>query len=268
MKNKTIKRMIRGAAVLLAVFCAFSANSHAEDYTTKDITVLIPGIKVVYNGDEEPLSAEPFIYENRVYMPLDAVSKMMGSEITLDPNSPYIYISRPGSEPLKIDDSKGYDYVRDSLSKPYDSYEDDEAQKEIERLKYELAKEKKKNDMLSGDYDDDDDDEDLDDLEDDIRDDYDRYTKGDKTLEFDIKLSWSSGDVKVKMEGDFDRNDSGYWDERDKSEFRDYIEDICEDIIDEFKEDVRVYVEDEDNDDLARYDYDYSDKDLDVDYEK
>ena len=268
MKNKAMKRIISKASLLVMLSCMFSAGSYAQEYTTKDITVMIPGIKLIYNGEQEQLSAEPFIYENRVYLPLDAVSKMMGSEITLDPDRPYIYISRPGSKPIEIDRSKGYDYVQESLSRPYDSYEDDKEQKEMERLKYELAKERKKNEILSGDYGDYDEDEDLDDIEDEIRDDYDRYTKGDKVLEFDIKLSWSSGDVKVKMEGDFDKGDSGYWDKRDKYEFRDYIEDICRDITRELKEDVRVYVEDEEGDDLARYNYDYSDKDIDVDYER
>ena len=87
------------------------------------------------------------------------------------------------------------------------------------------------------------------DLEDKLDDDYDKYTKGYGTLKFNYDLSErSNGDIKVKMTGDFDRTTS-YWSKRDSSDFRAFIEDtICDEIDDEFKEDIQIYIYDEDDD--------------------
>ncbi|MFZ5968839.1 MAG: stalk domain-containing protein [Bacillota bacterium] len=111
------------------------------------------------------------------------------------------------------------------------------------------------------------DDDDLDDMESTLEDDYDRHTNNGRTMEFTYSLRYlSNDDIEVEMDGDFSRS-SSYWSSRNKSDFRDFILDICKEIDKDFNEDIKVIVYDSSNYRIAEYSYDDSDNDIDGDYD-
>lgn len=208
---------------------------------SKSITAYFSNIKVSLNGKTINFSNEPFIYGGTVYVPLRDVSESLGVNVAWDDRSKTVYMHN--------DSSLGYNN---------NSYE-------IEILKNQL---KAKDDEIRRLKNDDDDNDDLDDVEDKLDDDYDEYSKGYRTLTFNYDLSErSNGDIKVTMTGDFERS-SSYWSKRNDSKFRDFIEDtVCDEIDDEFKEDMDIYVYDEDDKKCAEYEYDYSDREIEEKYE-
>ncbi|QXM06758.1 stalk domain-containing protein [Crassaminicella indica] len=104
--------------------------------------------------------------------------------------------------------------------------------------------------------------DDLDDLEDDLERHFDDHTNNGKTMRFDrYDLTEYSDEIRVKIYSDFDRKDS-IWKNRDKSDFRDFIEDICGRIDKDYNKDIKVYVYDKDDDDLAKYTYDDGDNEI------
>ncbi|PAB56327.1 stalk domain-containing protein [Anaeromicrobium sediminis] len=140
-------------------------------------------------------------------------------------------------------------------------YDDDDDQ--IKKYTYDYNDER-----LYEDDDDDDIDDKLNSVENDLEDDYEDYTIGSKTLEFS-KFSLkqkSNDDIECKIYAKFDK-DSDDWKDRDKEDFREFVEKVCDDITDEVDEDVDVLVYDEDNDKIAEYEYDENDNDLEKVYE-
>lgn len=107
------------------------------------------------------------------------------------------------------------------------------------------------------------DDMDVDDVEDKLNDEYKEYTKGDHDLEFDYDLTEYTSKIRVEMEGEnFDRT-SSKWDDRDDSDFEDFIEDIAEEVNDVFDDkNVEIEIYDDDNDRTAEYFYDEDDDDF------
>ncbi|WP_099190901.1 copper amine oxidase N-terminal domain-containing protein [Tepidibacter mesophilus] len=235
-----MKKRILCLTFILTLICGTLAFSSGY---SKSITAYFYNIKVSLNGKTLNFSNEPFIYGGNVYVPLRDISEGLGVNVAWDDRNKTVYIHNDSS-----------------LGNTNSSYE-------IEMLKNQLKAKDAEIDRLKND-DDDDDDEDLEDLEDKLNDDYDEYTKGYGTLEFDYDLSQlSNDDIKVKMTGDFERT-SRYWSDRDYSEFRDFIEDkVCDEITDEFREDIQIYIYDEDDKKCAEYEYDYSDRELDKEYE-
>lgn len=235
-----MKKRILCLTFILTLLCSTLAFSSGY---SKSITAYFSNIKVSLNGKTLNFSNEPFIYGGNVYVPLRDVSESLGVNVAWDDRSNTVYMHN--------DSSLGYT----------------NSSSEIEMLKNQLKAKDAEIDRLKND-DDDDDDDDIDDLEDKLNDDYDKYTKGYKDLKFEYNLSQrSNDDIKVKMTGDFDRT-SRYWSDRDDSDFRDFIEDkVCDEITDEFREDIQIYIYDEDDDRCAEYEYDYSDRDLEKKYE-
>ncbi|SHK48167.1 copper amine oxidase N-terminal domain-containing protein [Tepidibacter formicigenes] len=229
-----MKRKILALSLIILLF--LSGFAFGSGYNKK-ITAYFYNIKVSLNGKSIDFANEPFIYEDTTYVPLRDISESLGVNVYWDNQSKTIYMHS------------------DDTSYSNNKYE-------LEILKSQLREKEKEIEKLK-----DDDDDNLEDLEDELEDDYDEYTKGNKDLEFTYSLSQLSNDnIRVKMYGDFDRKSSA-WDDRDNSEFRDFIEDICDEIRKEFREDIEVIVYDEDKDRCAEYKYDYSDKDLEKKYE-
>ncbi|MCG8540303.1 MAG: hypothetical protein MJA82_10235 [Clostridia bacterium] len=107
----------------------------------------------------------------------------------------------------------------------------------------------------------------IDELEEKLEDEYDEYIKGDKDLEFKYKLREKSSHIKVEMTGQNFKRTSSAWEDRNKSKFKDFIEEIAKEVANNFNKDVRVYVEDSEEERTARYNYDESKDDLEVDNE-
>ncbi len=110
-----------------------------------------------------------------------------------------------------------------------------------------------------------DEDYDEEDVEDDLNDDYDEYTGGDDDLEFEYNIHEYSSKIKIYMEGKNFKDHDSEWDDRDDDEFRDFVEEIAEEVSDKLDEDdIEIYVKDEDNHKAAEYEYDADDNDLEV----
>lgn len=126
---------------------------------------------------------------------------------------------------------------------------------------YDESKSKFKVEEQAGD---DDDDEDEDDEEDYIKDkinrSYDKYENGSKDIDLKVeKVDVGSRKVEIKLEMDVDKNDEE-WEDRDKSDFRDLMEDICEMAAKKTDKDVEIELQDKDEDKVADYEYDEGDE--------
>lgn len=196
-------------------------------------------------------------------------------EYDVSKESSYIKIKMEGqnfnkfsTEWKKRDDDDFKDFVEDigefagdQLSDDVTIYVYDKNSKNIAKYEYNEGKNK-----LTTRYEYDD--MSIDDIEDKLNDEYEEYTDGDYDLKFDYELTKHSDYIKVAMDGEnFDRT-SSRWNDRDDSDFRDFAEDIAEEIYDVIDDkDVRIYVEDEDGDKAAEYFYDESRDDFSKKYE-
>ena len=81
---------------------------------------------------------------------------------------------------------------------------------------------------------------DIDDLEEQLNDDYGKY----KNVNFDISLSGDKKDITVKIEFDY-KKDKSAWNKLTTKNITSYLQDICDDILDEFpKADIEGYFRD------------------------
>ncbi len=125
---------------------------------------------------------------------------------------------------------------------------------------YEYDESKKDFDVESeygeDDDDDDDDDDDEDYIKDKINKSYDKYDNGSKDIDLKVKkVDVGSKKVEIKLEMDVDKR-SEEWDDRDKSDFRDLMEDICEMAAKKTDKDVEIELVDKDDDKAGDYEYD------------
>lgn len=242
---------------LAFIFILGSFISLGESYS-QTITAWFTDTKISLDGSQWTFASKPFVYNGNIYISLNDISRNLGLTMNMDLVNNVYELTSSGTNDLTLSALK---------------YEVDKQQLEIDNLRFQLAQKDAELAILKdSSYDDDDDDDDdddvLDDLEDMFEDDYDRYDDDNEDLYFDnYKLYQASDDdIIVKMYGTFDRK-SDDWDDRDTSDFRDFIEDICREIDKEFNEDIEVTVYDDDNDKAAEYKWDDSENDLDVEYE-
>lgn len=105
--------------------------------------------------------------------------------------------------------------------------------------------------------------EDVEDIEKYLNDEFEEYDD-DKDLEFKYSLDEKGTYVKVEMRGrNFEKKDDA-WEDRDKDDFEDFVEEIAEYTAEKSGLDVRVYVYDDDKEDLLRCDYDEEDEEFEV----
>ncbi|WDV45847.1 stalk domain-containing protein [Clostridiaceae bacterium M8S5] len=105
------------------------------------------------------------------------------------------------------------------------------------------------------------------DAEDTLEDNYGVFEGDEGDLKFKYDVTKYSYYIKVVMEGqNFDRTDDE-WDDRGVSDFRDFVEDFAEQMAESFDKDIKIYVEDEDDDSAAKYIYDEDDEELNKDFE-
>jgi len=166
----------------------------------------------------------------------------------------------------KRDDSDFRDFVEDiakmiadELDQNVKVYVYDKSDKEAGKYEYDESDSKFEVDSEYGEE------ADTSDLEDTLEDKYGKYEDGSDDLEFKFDVSEKSSYVKVTMKGQNFEIDSSAWEERDTSDFKKFIKDIAEEVCDEIdNKDVKIYVEDEDDKDAARYEYDESKSELEV----
>ncbi len=107
----------------------------------------------------------------------------------------------------------------------------------------------------------------LDDMEEILEEDFERHHNNGERLEFETYdlIRLSSGNIRVRMYGDFSR-DSSKWKYLNRSDFEDFMESICERINDDFENDIEITVYDRNNQILAEYKYDFDRGRLSRDY--
>ena len=232
---------------LILCFLVTTIIGTSADYS-KRITALFYNVKVNYNGNDLNFKSSPFIYNGYVYAPVNDLAPQTGFTYTWnnDTKTMNLYPSQS---------STNTESLRAEL---------DRKNLEIANLKMKLSQSdlyknisnnsSSSNSSRSSDS--------LDDLEDILEDKFDRHRNDGETLEFDnYELSKSSNTIYLKMYGDFDKNYSK-WRNRDSSDFKDFIEDICEKIADDYDEDINVRVYDDDKDQIEKYTYDTDDERL------
>lgn len=244
------------------VFVIGSIISIGDTYSN-NITAWFYDIKVSSHGNEWIFNQSPFVYNGTIYVSLDDVAKNLGRTLTLDPqNATYIL------SPSILDSD-----LMDETTLSGLQYRVDRQALEINNLQFQLAQKEAELAVLrnessySRSNSSDDIDDILDELEEMLEDDFDRYDDT-RDLYFDrYTLSeLSNGDIYVRMYGTFDRSDRA-WEDRDKTDFRDFIEEICREINRDIREDIEVRVYDDDSYRVAEYFWDERDKDLERKYE-
>ncbi|TCO78757.1 stalk domain-containing protein [Marinisporobacter balticus] len=250
MKKKFITTL-----VLIFIFSTIIGTS--AGYSEK-ITAWFYDIKI--NLDSKPLGfySRPFIYNGQVYVSINDIASNMGFGIQWDDKNKVMNLSSNDNNRFSINTLQ---------------HELDQKNLEIANLKFQLSQKKVELDILrnnkvsnssssssssSSQFHD---------LEKLLEDDFDQHRNNSRTLEFNnYELSELSNDsVRVKMYGNFERT-SRYWKDRDKSDFEDFIEDICEEVDEHFSDDIEVIVYDEDSKRTAEYTYDVSKDDLTEEY--
>jgi len=231
------KQYLAVASALVLTAGLFPASSDAQ-VAKKNLAANYNNIKVLYNGVQVPTTVEPFIVNGTTYIPLRMMAGVFNKDITWD----------------------GTSYTINVKDKADPGYEAQMSAKdaEIQRLKTQIED---LNDEIDGlendlaDYEDEDDDDeefqgDLDDLEDLLNEDYGDYEE----LEWDISLSGDEDDIEVEIAIDFDDYEDDFNDLSEKK-LKTLVEDIVNDIWDEFEDtDVTGVIIDSSSDD-EQYDF-------------
>lgn len=211
MKKKII---VFSAVVLALVFLISTVASGAA--VTKDIKAYYRNIKIKVNGKVIDVGdIEPFIYNNRTYVPIRLVSEALDKVVEWDNNQSMVIINdKSPSEISQQLAAKDQQIQNLTYQNSFLQGKIIELQKKIEELEKE-AENKKKN---SADY-----------LEDYL---YDEYSKW-KGIKFDFNVKESKGNFTVTIK--FDRSDyKSEWNKLSEKTITKWIEDIYDFVEDEF----------------------------------
>lgn len=211
-----------------------------------NITAWFYDMKVNLNGTALNFTSSPFVYNGRTYVSLSELSNHLGLDVQWIDSTKTINITSSANSDLAVNTLK---------------YELDRKNLEVNNLKLQLQQKDQQLAILKDTaYDNNDTNNTsstLGKLEEYLDDNYDRHRNNGRTMYFTYTLrQLSSGDIQVKMYGDFSRT-SSYWSDRDTDDFEDFILDICYEIDKKYNEDIEVYVYDK-NKAICR-NYEYSD---------
>lgn len=197
----------------------------------RPVNAIFRNIRLIYNGEVIETYNEPFVVDGITYVPIRVVAETLGKYVHWDESSSTITISdQAGSADLQYYQSQIKSMQQQLLTQSY----------EIADLKSQLAN------KYDSDDEDDDDDERLYDLEDDLEDDYGDY----HSIDFDFTVRGDEDDLEVEIEYDHSE-DGSRWRSWSRTGKRNYIRYICNEIWDEFDDDVDIegYIRDTDSND-------------------
>jgi uncharacterized protein YneR len=173
-------------------------------------------IKLIKNHQQITLDTQPFIVDGTTYVPVRALSTLFNKDISWDGSTRTITITdriNPEVETLK-QQLEGKNFQISQL------------EAKIKLLETELSKK----DSI-----------DMDDLENDLNNDYGEY----EDIEFEISLSGDEDDIQVKIYVDLDDYEDE-WDDLTSSKKKDFLQDICDDILDVYPDaDIEGYIKDD-----------------------
>lgn len=204
MVNNRKKRMVALAttAVLLSSSAIYAAP------TTKTLKATFNGIRISYNGQIKTDEKEPFIVDNTTYVPLRMVAELVGKTVKWDAQNKQIIITDNGISTLTAQ------LAQKSLEIAQLKQEKTALEEQIKTLQSKQASTS-----------------DLDELEEQLMEDYEEY----EDIEFDIQLSGNEDKITVKIRVDLD-DFYKEWNKLSEKDIKNYIEDICDDIWDAFKD--------------------------------
>ncbi|MGI6777419.1 MAG: stalk domain-containing protein [Acetivibrionales bacterium] len=212
MKKTRLKILTLFVIVAFVTLSAATIGYAAGGYK-KTIEAWFGLTNISYNGQDLTQFAEPFAVNDTTYMPLRKMCDMFKKDIEWDQATHTVIIKdRPTYEETEL---KNQITLKD--------YQISQLESKVAELEKEL------NFYESRNYDDDDFDDILEDLEDDLNDDYDEY----RGIEFKISLDGDEDEIEVEIEVDLDDFEDE-WEELTNSRKIKYLQDICDEILDEF----------------------------------
>jgi hypothetical protein len=94
MKKPPVTKLILGVFVLITVF---SAGVYAADGIERIEAVLRPDYQITLDKQAVSLDQKPLIYEDRTYLPLSMIAKLLGAQVGWDVTTKTISITSPPS---------------------------------------------------------------------------------------------------------------------------------------------------------------------------
>lgn len=88
-----MSKKFKGACAVLAATTAITATSIGAANYSKTINATYKNIRVNYNGTVSSLSTEPFLVDGSTYVPLRAVSEVMGADVKWDGTNNMVMIT-------------------------------------------------------------------------------------------------------------------------------------------------------------------------------
>jgi hypothetical protein len=199
------KSIILLSALMLAAFIPAKTDAAV---TTKTVQAMYNNIKIMYNNTLVPTDIEPFIINGTTYIPVRMMAGVFNKNVTWDGTTYTVGIT--DKEDPRIAALQAEIAQKDAKIKDLE-----------DQLEEEISKNNNSDDI----------DERLSDLEDNLNYDYGDY----KGLNWNISLSGDEDDIDVEIEVDLDEYEDDYND-LTTSEKERLVEDICNDIWDEFED--------------------------------
>ncbi|MBB6215613.1 hypothetical protein HNQ80_001702 [Anaerosolibacter carboniphilus] len=232
------KKITLSVSILCMVLLLFSSTGYA-DQVKKTVDAWYSNIKIVANGTEVAMSEEPFIVNGRTYVPVSAIANIFNKDIQWNGAESKVIINDKPDATVALLNAR--------------LNQKDLIIAELEKKVKDLEANGSRSSSKSGD---------LDDLEDQLNDDYGKY----EDIKFKITLDGDEDDIEVEIYVDLDDYEDE-WEDLSTSDVRSYLQDIVDDILDEFEDaDIEGFIEDEDSGDtLVEFTVD-SDGDVEVDF--
>jgi hypothetical protein len=244
------KRIATLALVLVVLFSSTSLVLGKSIGQT--IVAWFYDIKVNVDGRTLHFSRSPFIYNDHTYVSLENMADQLGFDRRWNDKTKTMTLTSSENSGITLSTLK---YDLDRKSKEVNDLKYQLQLKELELSMYREGTSSDNRSPIST----------LDRVEEILEDDFDQYQDDDVDMEFEYRLTQSSsGDVRVRMEVDFYRS-SKNWRDRDRTDFREFILEICEEIEKHINENINVYIYDKESNRAASYEYD-SDRNKIVDY--
>lgn len=195
------------ALLIITLVTVFSIVNIAYAAGNKKMLEAFYGVaKIMYNGQDLTSQSQPFIVNGTTYLPLRKLADIFGKDISWDQSTGTItLVDKPDSDTAVLQQqvySKNLQIA--------------DLQAKVTDLENKLKRSQSS---------------DLSDLEDTLNGDYDEY----KNIAFDISLSGNEDEITVKIE--YDGSDySSEWNALTSTQKTSYLQDICDDILDEYED--------------------------------
>jgi hypothetical protein len=197
MTGKKSKRIALIVGVMFTVLMLIPTGIAEGAQNT--VQAIYKNLKIICNGQAATLTTQPVIINGSTYLPVRALANVLNKNVDWNEAKQEITIT-------------------------------DKTNSEVESLKAQLAERDLQITLLQAQLD-----KnkvmDIDDLEDQLNDDYDDY----EDIEWNFSLKGDEEDVTVRIDIDLDDFDDE-WDDLSKSDIKDFLQDVCDDILEEFED--------------------------------